>query len=155
MGGSTLLLLLARAAPAATLLGAIHRRVRETPGLWSLLPGGFHTGNAPEAALSRTPYGSIHEIDERPRWDTSGRSGESTSFQVSFFGEDPDALKAAKEAWEAAFRPGMAPLAVAGRYHILALTTGGRLAHDGPNSKTGRPMHHQVLDVRVLTGRTS
>jgi hypothetical protein len=139
-------------AGAATLLAAIVARAHATEALMSLLPGGFSEGYATDEAIRNRPYGVLHEVAESPGYAVQGRRTEGTDLQASFFGDDPDVLKAIKVAWEDAFHPGMTPLLVAGRYQTFARSTAAHLVADPEVGPDAGRVFQQVVEFRVGLG---
>lgn len=139
--------------PAPTLLAAIRARADSDPTLAALLPGGVTYGLADRDPVS--PYAVIYEVGYSTSRTTGRPYGRETLFQVNFYGNDPDALKLCLDAWEDAFRPGMAPLRVEGQQVYACDTTGGLLAHNEAYAENGLPLFLQTAEMLAGVVRLS
>jgi hypothetical protein len=140
-----------------SLLAAFHARIDATPALAGMLAGGHFTGDIRGDALPMPPWARVAELVETSRDDTAGKVGEDTMLQVSVFDEDADRLKVVKAAFEAAFTFGMAPLSIRRRPFLVLYQVGPELLFQEappPQSGSGLPLFHQVLQFRAMLGVT-
>jgi hypothetical protein len=138
---------------ALSLQQAAVERARGSADLVGALPGGFHATYADPDSLAAGAYGVLFEVATADRHNTSGRVGYDARYQASFFGEDPDHLiEVVRPAWYAAFRPGMDPLLVAGEYHMVAYTTGSKLAQDYSRGPAAAPVFHLIVEFTCMRG---
>lgn len=151
---------------SATVMGAVTKRVKETPSLIDALPGGFWSGVPDEEADDSEAYGVLTLIGEtvagwitRFHEDSSGLkmaapSGWRTRLQVSLIGRDYAALEAFRVEWERVFGEDMEPLGIEGRRHrgIFNQNLGVDFG-DVPPSPSGYNVVVIHWEVEIITNR--
>jgi hypothetical protein len=101
------------AADPYRLLGAIRRRVLDTPALLAVLPGGAFSGLG-DADTPR-PYASLSEVSNTPHdWDTSGTRWVHSVVQATIHADTLEQAAQAAWTWGQVFHPNVPPPALQG-----------------------------------------
>lgn len=144
--------------PAASMAGAILRRVAETPALANALTGGIFDGIgrfSPPDAFRTMPFLQLHSIAQPRHYDTGGLTWRDYRFQADIYGPDHDAVTTIADAFEAAFCPSMSPLPCVGQLSMVAYVTGGIDGLDDSFLSKNVQLYRASLDLVVQANRVA